>query len=57
MEIWWLSNSKMTIKVKVNKGRIVAAAPIVRRFIGQPFHNLNTWMYRMDDKMRIWRLK
>lgn len=57
MENWWLSNKKMTIGVKVDKGRIVDAAPIVRKFIGQPFQNLKTWMYRIDNEVKMVRLK
>ena len=34
----------MTVRVDVERGIIVRAAPIVRRFIGQPLVNLERWM-------------
>jgi hypothetical protein len=37
----------MTIRVDVDaRGIIVAAAPIARRFIGQPARNLGNWLRR-----------
>lgn len=45
---WWLSNEQMTIKIKTDAvGDIRVAAPIVRRFIGQPLNNLVQWMKNM----------
>lgn len=43
MELW-VSCSAMTCWVKVFDGRIVDAAPILRRFIGQPQENLLRWL-------------
>ena len=41
----WLSNRRMTFAVRVNdEDRIVDAAPIVRRFIGQNLRHLIRWM-------------
>lgn len=41
---YWVSCVKFTVQVTVNEeGRIVEAAPIVRKFIGQPFANLKKW--------------
>lgn len=48
---WWLMNetyyfscNKFTVRVVTNsRGVIVDAAPIVRRFIGQPRNNLKRW--------------
>ncbi|MHC4188418.1 MAG: hypothetical protein ACYSUB_01915 [Planctomycetota bacterium] len=44
---WWLSNRKMTVKVVVKDTMIIDAAPVVRKFIGQPFQNIVTWMNRI----------
>jgi hypothetical protein len=42
---YWLSNSRMTVRVTVDAlSKIVSAAPIVRRFVGQPLSNLTRWM-------------
>ena len=42
---WWLSSNRMTISVSVDRNEtIVDAAPIVRKFIGQPLQNLIRWM-------------
>lgn len=40
-KVWWLTNSKMTVKVTVNSaGIIIEAAPVVSKFIGQELRNL-----------------
>lgn len=41
--IWWVSCTKFTVRVDTIDGRIVYAAPIVRKFIGQEFTNLLKW--------------
>lgn len=44
--IYWLSTTKMTVGVEVSNGIITQAAPIVRKFVGQPIDNLRRWMKR-----------
>jgi hypothetical protein len=41
---YWLSTERMTIGAEVRDGLIVNAAPIARKFIGQPSKNLGTWL-------------
>ena len=41
---WWMSSERITCWVKTEGHRIVAAAPILRGFIGQPMSNLEAWM-------------
>jgi len=45
---WWLSSPRMTVRVvavrQAGRNMIVEAAPIVRKFIGQPMTNLLIWM-------------
>ena len=53
MTTWWLSNRRMTVKVVVGDKTIVDAAPIVRKFIGQPFQNLVGWMKRMGPPLTM----
>ena len=36
----------MTIVVEVKKGRVIDAAPIARKFVGQPIRNLRVWLKR-----------
>lgn len=43
---WWLSTRRMTFQATVNKGIVVDAAPIARRFIGQSFKRLKDWLRR-----------
>jgi hypothetical protein len=44
MTNWYYSCPKFTVLVKTDAtGTIVWAAPIVRRFIGQPLSNLERW--------------
>ena len=44
MEKWWVSCRMFTVQVNVGQdGKIVFAAPIVRKFLGQPFDNLKRW--------------
>lgn len=46
---WRLSNERMTVKIRTDAaGNIQIAAPIVRRFIGQPLNNLVRWMKNMS---------
>ena len=41
---YWLSNRQFTVLVQVDGGdRIITAAPIVRRFVGQPMEALRRW--------------
>jgi hypothetical protein len=45
MRTWWLSSTKMTILVVTDKDLVIVdAAPVVRKFIGQPAKNLADWM-------------
>ena len=50
----WLSSKKMTVLVDVQDGLITEAAPVTRKFIGQPLQNLIRWMrkqggFRMEE--------
>ena len=43
--VWWLKSNRMTVRVVVDEQhRIVEAANVVKRFIGQPLENLAAWM-------------
>lgn len=54
MKTWWLSNIAMTVKVVVDhRGIIVDAAPIVRKFVGQPFENVCKWMNKRSGMQRV----
>jgi hypothetical protein len=40
----WVSCTRFTVRVEVNeRGIITGAAPLVRRFVGQPLGNLLRW--------------
>lgn len=52
---WWFSSSRMTFDVLVHGGVIIDAAPIARKFVGQPVTNLERWMRRQGG-LRIERL-
>jgi hypothetical protein len=53
---YWLSTDRMTVGVAVDEHNvIVKAAPIVRRFIGQPSTNLGSWL-RKQGGFRAVRL-
>lgn len=43
---YWVSCPRFTIQVNTVNSRIVRAAPIVRKFIGQPLDNLIRWAGR-----------
>ena len=43
-EWWYASTQRMTFAVQVKNGIIVAGAPIISRFIGQPAKNLGNWL-------------
>jgi hypothetical protein len=41
---WYISCNKFTAQVNTDENnRIIFAAPIVKRFMGQPFENLLHW--------------
>jgi len=43
---WWFSCKLFTIRLTTNeRGIIVQAAPIARKFIGQPLANLERWQH------------
>lgn len=45
--IVWLSTERMTFLAELDEqGMVVDAAPIARRFVGQPFGNLRRWLRR-----------
>ncbi len=49
---WWCSCRLFTVRVTTDVQLvIVAAAPIVRRFIGQPLSNLERWQKDMKVVM------
>ena len=41
--VYWVSCLKFTVCVRTHNGVIVEAAPIVRKFVGQPTVNLLNW--------------
>jgi hypothetical protein len=41
---WWVSCAEFTVRVVTDEQDVITeAAPIVRRFVGQPFENLKRW--------------
>ena len=47
LQVWWVSTERWTVQVKTEAdGNIVDAAPLVRKFIGQPFSHLQDWARR-----------
>jgi len=53
---WYVSSRRMTFAVAVTDGVVVAAAPIGRRFVGQPAANLGRGM-RGHGGFRATRLR
>lgn len=42
--IYWVVTERWTVRVVTDNGRIITdAAPLVRRFLGQPLSNLLYW--------------
>lgn len=48
-EVWWVSCDKMTVKVVTLDRVIVAGAPIIHKFHGQPLKNLLLWVSRFGN--------
>jgi len=47
MRDWWLSSLRMTVGVTTDDDNVIVdAAPVVRKFVGQPLGNLIGWMSR-----------
>jgi len=60
LETYWISTERWTVKVVTEAdGNIVDAAPLVRKFIGQPFKHLKEWAERKGGygPVQIERLK
>lgn len=55
---WYVSTYRMTVRVDTNEQEvIVGAAPIVKKFIGQPMRNLLRWMSNWPNNgLRVERL-
>ena len=45
-----MSTPKMTVCVKVSAGKVVDAAPIIRKFIGQHVDHLILWLSRVGGQ-------
>lgn len=54
-EWWWLSTKRMTVAVETTNRIVTDGPPIVRKFIGQPSHNLGAWL-RKQGGFRAVRL-
>jgi hypothetical protein len=39
-----LSNERFTVMATERNGKIIDAAPLIRKFVGQPMQNLIAWM-------------
>lgn len=50
MAKYYVSCPTMTIQVDVIDGKIVKAAPIAKKFVGQPFNNLLNWLEKIGNK-------
>lgn len=48
-EWWYASTPKMTVAVEVKDGIVVAGAPIIQRFVGQPAKSLGQWLRKQGD--------
>lgn len=53
---WYVSCRRFTVCVYTRDGVIVAAAPVVRKFVGQPLGNLVSWFERFGG-LKIHRMK
>lgn len=51
----WLSTKRMTVLARIDEHGVVrAGAPIIRRFVGQPFLNLRRWLERQGEFRMQW---
>jgi len=41
---YWVSCSKFTVMIIVVNNKIIDAAPVINKFVGQPLDNLSKWM-------------
>ena len=51
-ERWWFSSRSMTVLALGKDGVIWGGAPIIKRFRGQPFGNLERWMRRQGGFLK-----
>lgn len=45
----WISCARFTVEVETDGDKIVRAAPIVRKFLGQPLANLLEWAQSLGE--------
>lgn len=60
LEVYWVSTQRWTVRVATEAdGRIVEAAPLVRKFIGQPLSHLIDFARRTGGcgQVQVERLK
>lgn len=43
MQKFWISTEKFTCQMNVEDGFVVWAAPILKKFVGQPLYNVTSW--------------
>lgn len=61
-EVWWVSSyntvtqAVITAQVVTADKVITDAAPILNKFIGQPFTNLKEWMHNTQGGLQVRRL-
>jgi hypothetical protein len=54
---WWISCAKLTVQVDTDAtGCILAAAPIVRKFVGQDIGRLVGWMESKFGEVEVVQL-
>jgi len=53
----WVSTPKWTCKVTVDGTRIVEAAPLLRKFVGQSIGALSRWAHKRFGEVEVRRLE
>lgn len=54
MPVYQIASRTMTVLVKTDEtGKIIDAAPIVKRFIGQRVQSLLAWLVRLDGERGV----
>ena len=60
LQTWWVSCERWTVRVVTEAdGNVVDAAPLLRKFVGQPFRHVEEFARRKGGcgKVQIERLK
>jgi hypothetical protein len=54
MKVYRIAYGKFVMRIEVGKdGEVTMAPPMMRRFIGRPFEELERWVWEKDEECTV----